>query len=104
MTVTIERESIEGFDLPVMTDDDPAGTVVEFAFTPIGIRPTTGDWHDGTWKSTWPGSSGHWHGLASTPLIGTGAVDLAVGTWQAWIRITDLPEVPVWKADHIKVI
>jgi hypothetical protein len=104
MTVLIERESIEGFDLPVTTDDDPAGTVVEFAFTPIGTRPESGDWHAGSWKTTWSSADGRWHGLASTPLIGVGSVDLAVGTWQAWIRVTDLPEIPVWKADNIRVI
>lgn len=103
MTVTIERESIEGFDLPVTTDDDPSGTAVEFAFTAIGSRPASGDWHAGSWKSASMSTDTKWHGLASTPLIGPGEVVLAPGTWQAWIRITDLPEVPIWQADRIKV-
>lgn len=72
---------------------DPTGDAVTFAFTRSPLtEPADDDWTPATW-TTWPGPQ-YWAQL----LIGPGGnLQLADGTWQAWLRITDSPEVPVLK-------
>jgi hypothetical protein len=40
MTEVLERETAESLSVLVTTNDDPAGTPVQFAFLHIGARPT----------------------------------------------------------------
>lgn len=102
MTVTIERESQEKVECTVTADLDPTSLPVEFAFTATTDRPTT--WIGGSWGSS-PGVQAGvtWTGIARTPVIGAGGLDLAVGTYQVWIRLTAGVEVPVVKVDRLKV-
>ena len=74
---------------------DPSRDPVAFAFTnsrafPAEI-PGPGDWHPGSWD-VWPGPLYY-----AQVLVGpaNGGVVLSTGTWQAWLRVTDDPEIPV---------
>lgn len=102
MTVVIERESQEKIECTVTADLDPTTLPIEFAFTATTERPSS--WIAGSWEST-PGSLAGttWSGVARTPVVGTGGLDLAVGTYQVWARLTAGAEVPVVKVDRLKV-
>lgn len=70
------------------TTVDPTTKPVEWAFVTSG-NPTDTDWVTGDWETT-P------DGYYARIIVGPGSTKvLAVGTYTAWIRITDNPEVPV---------
>ena len=93
MSVHVPRETIEAFESTVTASADPTSTPPAFAFVQGDDRPTT--WHGGTWSGSY--SSGK--ATAVTPTIGLTAsgadVELAVGTWNAYVKVTDSPEIPV---------
>jgi len=97
----IPRETVEKLETVISSDIDPTGSVVAFAFTQDNTRPTT--WTAGAWTSTWSGG----RATATTPTIGgatSGAtVELAAGTWLAWVRVTDSPEVPVRQCGVVRL-
>ena len=101
MSLYIPRETIEKLKTVITSDIDPTADVVAFAFTLVDDRPST--WTAGTWTSTWSGG----RTTAVTPTIGvTGSdatVELAVGTWHAWVRVTDNPEVPVRQCGVVRL-
>jgi hypothetical protein len=74
---------------------DPTSDSVSFAFTSAGafpaVQPGDGDWNAGVWV-TYPGPLYY-----AQVLIGpeNGGVVLSEGRWQAWLRVTDSPAVPV---------
>ncbi|MFD0393347.1 hypothetical protein ACFQ3Z_16065 [Streptomyces nogalater] len=72
---------------------NPTTDPVDFAFAPIGARPTT--WYPGGWDGTAaiPGSNAY----RAHVLIGPGSTGptLAPGRYAVWLRITDDPEQPV---------
>lgn len=102
MTVIIERESQEQFECTVTADQDPTVAPISFAFTATTERPVT--WIAGTWEAS-PGvqAGDSWTGVARTPVVGAGGLDLAVGTYQVWAKMTAGVEVPVVKVDRLKV-
>jgi hypothetical protein len=71
---------------------DPTGDVVQFAFTPATYPETSPSvWYIGSW-ATFPGPS-YWAQCLVGPA--NDGVSLAIGTYQAWVKIIDSPEVPV---------
>lgn len=92
--VNLSALSTEYVQVPVSiiasgTPVDPTADVVQFAFMKSG-RPDVDDWVDGSWDSA-PG------GYLAQCLVGpdAGAVTLAPGTYQIWLKVFDAPEVPV---------
>jgi hypothetical protein len=82
-------------------DYDPTSDTIAWAFTNASAFPAAGPsaWTDGEWV-TYPGDQ--WWGQI---LVGpTGAVTLATGTWQSWVRITDDPEVPVLQPFLLQIV
>jgi hypothetical protein len=79
--------------ISVSGDYNPTADSVQWAFTNANAYPAVGpaDWTDGSWV-TYPGSQ-YWAQILIGPE--NGGVVLATGTWQAWLQITDSPEVPV---------
>ncbi|MEU5043161.1 hypothetical protein [Streptomyces griseorubiginosus] len=73
---------------------NPTADAVEFAFTAVTAKPTTGDWKTGSWDGTQPRPPGN--AYIAHCLVGPGGtVELPAGTYTMWIRITDNPEIPV---------
>ena len=105
MTVSMERESQERFRCSVTGDSPIEGSNVEFAFTLIQDeipRPET--WYSGDWVIDSEVNLGtSYSAVARTPLLGTGALDLEVGTWQVWLRLPGGVDTPVVKVDRIRV-
>jgi hypothetical protein len=71
----------------------PASDPVAFAFTNANAYPAAepSQWHAGSWAA-YPGGQ-YWAQVLIGPA--NGGIALATGTWQAWLKITDDPEVPV---------
>ena len=93
MSVSVPRESIEKFQSVITADSDPTGLTVSFAFAASGSRPVTFT------AGTWTGSYTNGKATAVTPTIGftaSGAsVELAAGTYIAYVKVSDSPEFPV---------
>lgn len=80
--------------LPVNPTADP----VYFAFKAVGVDPASGDWDTGSWDTYLPPASKY----VAKILIGPGAsVNPGAGTWIAWLKITDSPEVPVFEVAEL---
>jgi len=87
MTIEIDRSSEEKLLCSVTSDLNPTSQAVSWAFSSSGAQPTT--WHDGSWvtDSAEQLRSSLWKAVAETPVIGLGAVDLAVGDYDVRIKV-----------------
>jgi hypothetical protein len=76
---------------------NPTSDVVKFAFLAPGTSPYGATWCAASWASTEsPTGTGDY---TAQCLVGPGgAVQLAPGSYQVWVQITDSPEVPVLPA------
>lgn len=101
-----ERRSIEGLEwaratvasggTAVLTDD-----VVEMAFAAPFVTPGDTDWLTAEWESGGPPYIARvLVGEGAGPLGGTA---LPVGTYYAWVRVTDQPEIPARPAFQLEV-
>ena len=102
--VTMSALSTQFIQVPVQATIgglpyDPSSDAVAMAFMTGGLRPSTGDWHAGSWSATAQGIH-----LAQC-LVGpkNGGTALAAATYQVWLMITDSPEVPVIAAGSLQV-
>lgn len=75
---------------------DPTGDTVQFAFAAPGATPSA--WTAGEWEE---GGDGIFY--VAKVLVGPGALVLAAGSYQAWVKISDNPETPVLKAGTLEV-
>ncbi|MFI6497167.1 hypothetical protein [Nonomuraea typhae] len=74
---------------------------VEIAFTTPGVEPDESDWKAAQWDLT----SANAHGANARILFGPGGtVTRLEGTYQAWVRVTAPPQLPVLQAGLIDVI
>lgn len=101
--ISIEGETIESVEATITSDADPTGDVVAWAFPTTGSRPSS--FTAGTWDgvATLVGST--YQTVTASPTIGASgaSVELVAGTYDAYVKITDSPEVPVIKAGTILV-
>lgn len=65
---------------------DPTDESVDFAFVDAGDTPVTADWVSGSWETT---SEEY---LARCLVGDGGAIELAAGTYDVWVRVILLPE------------
>jgi hypothetical protein len=83
---------------------DPTGDSVSFAFTNANAfpaqQPGDEDWNEGSWV-TWPGSQ-YWAQILVGPA--NGGVVLSTGRWQAYLKVTDDPEVPVLQPFVLQIV
>jgi hypothetical protein len=74
---------------------------VEIAFTAPGVEPAEDDWNDAEWNP----ASVTAHGADARILFGpNGTTSRPEGTYQAWVRVTAPPQLPVLPAGLINVI
>lgn len=73
---------------------NPTADAVQFAFLPTGTSALGAQWVAGSWASA-ESPTGNGDYIAQC-LVGPGGdVQLAPGSYQVWVQITDSPEVPV---------
>jgi hypothetical protein len=80
----------------------PTGDTVQFAFTTGGADPQAGDWKTASWATNITGLPNGVY-IAQCLVGPGGAVQLAAGTYQIWVKITDNPEVPVLKGGTLQI-
>ena len=96
--VTISSLSTQYVQVPVRVWSqgvpyNPTGLTVQMAFVSGWSGPTDDDWNTASWAST---STVNGFYLAQCLVgPGSGAVDLAVGTWNVWTLVEGDPEEPV---------
>jgi hypothetical protein len=75
---------------------DPHLDTVVMAFPARGVDPAV--WIQSAWESD---GAGGWQARC---LVGPGGtIQLAAGTYDVWVKITDNPEVPVLKSGLLEV-
>ena len=103
MTLAISSVSLEYVRVQVTalksgSSVNPTGDVVQMAFTGVGVLPVSGDWKTASWETT-PQNAYY-----AKCLVGSGgAVTLAAGRYDIWVKVTDSPEVPVKLAGQLLV-
>lgn len=77
---------------------DPHLDVIQMAFPVRQIDPVAGDWKVASWEADGAG------GWLARCLVGPGgAVTLAAGTYDVWLKIVDSPELPIRRVGLIEV-
>jgi hypothetical protein len=79
---------------------DPTANTVQFAFTPETYPETSPvTWYSASWI-TFPGPQ-YWAQCLVGPA--NDGVELAIGLYQVWVKITDSPEVPVLQQVYLQI-
>jgi len=73
---------------------DPRADVVELAYLTPGTEPTESDWHTASWEASTLVVDGVTCYVVAL-LLGYGGLELEVGEWSVWVRVTDDPTIPV---------
>jgi hypothetical protein len=81
---------------------NPTGDAVQFAFMPTATQvPQVSDWVAGAWDTN---TSSVLFPYSAKCLVGpSGTVTLGIGTYYAYLKITDNPEVPVSVVGQLQV-
>lgn len=88
--ITRNRASVEYLNVPVTSDVTLDAQPVELAV--VQGQPAEDDWQTAAWQ----GSAGTTRTARLEPFIPPGT-----GTYSVFVRITDSPEVPVFRAGRI---
>jgi hypothetical protein len=81
---------------------DPTGDTVQFAFMPQATQaPGSSDWVAGSWETV---TSSVLYPYNAKCLVGpAGTITLGLGTYVAYVKITDHPEIPVLIAGYLEI-
>jgi hypothetical protein len=81
---------------------DPTSDPVQFAFMPAPTQvPAAGDWVSGSWDTN---TASVLYPYSARCLVGpSGTITLGIGTYVAYLKITDSPEVPVLIAGQLQI-
>ncbi len=88
------KEFVEAY---VFSDTNPTGLAVSFAFPLVDGSPSTlvsGQWDPTGWVDG--------RAIAQC-LVGPGAEDLAVGSYDVYVKWTDSPEVPLILTGQLEI-
>lgn len=85
---------------------NPTADTVEMAFPVTGVEPVGGDWKGSIWYTDTTSTPTRYYARCLVGTTGTsgGAVTLADGLYDVWVRVTDSPEVPVLKTGKLEVV
>lgn len=100
MIATISAASTEYVKVAVFATKagqviNPTSDTVQMAFT--NAPPQVGDWKAASWETAAPSY------LARCLVGPSGTITLAPGTYDVWVKVTDIPEVPVKNAGRLDV-
>lgn len=92
MALQISSQSLQYFQCPIINREaNPTTDVVAIAFLASGVKPDgTETWNTSSWDS---GSVAPVY-LAQVLVAKSPGVVLAVGDYDAWVKVTDNPEIP----------
>ncbi len=79
---------------------DPTADVVAMAFT-TGTDPQPSDWQSASWDTSSALGSNQY--LAQCLVGPAGAIQLAVGQYAIWVKVTDNPEIPILPAGQLGI-
>jgi hypothetical protein len=81
---------------------NPTGDTVQFAFMPTPTQvPGGGDWVTGTWSTN---TASVLFPYSAQCLVGpSGTTTLGIGTYVAYVKVTDSPEIPVQIAGYLQI-
>ena len=81
---------------------NPTSLTVQMAFISGWGKPSGASWNPASWASV---SAVNGYYLAQC-LVGPldGGIPLAVGTWNVWLQVTGLPEIPVLVTGTLTVV
>jgi hypothetical protein len=102
MSLSVQDGSLQYVKAPVsaVVDGaayDPTSDTVQMAFTAVGVDPVSGDWKTAGWETI----SGRYYARC---LVGPGGtIDLAVGSYTVWVKVTDSPEIPILRSGGLRV-
>ena len=102
-TITVSHLSLQYVSVPVSAKTldgaayNPTGDTVQMAFMPQATQvPQDSDWQAAVWSTV---SRNVLFPYAANCLIGPGGtIELGIGTYVIYAKITDNPEVPVLQA------
>ena len=91
-TVKVDRESQETVEIPITANEDPTTLPVTWAFVPVATPDAVRTYVAGEWKDT-PGAQvgQKYRGVAVSPIIGTGTLDLVKGGYNAFVKVDARP-------------
>lgn len=83
----VQAQSNEQLECTITTRVDPGLLLVDFTFTTGDYLDGSEAWTAGSWGTPVLFGDDRWRTLAVTPVIGSSGIDLAAGTWWAWVRV-----------------
>lgn len=106
-SLTISQLSTQYVIIPVKAvkagaSYNPTGDTVQFAFAPSATYvPQVSDWVAGVWQTD---TSSLLYPYLAQCLVGPGgAINLGIGTYVIYIKVSDSPEVPVLTAGYLSI-
>ena len=106
-TIGMSHLSLQYYFVPVQVTKlgiayNPAGDPVSFAFMPTPTQvPQVSDWVSGSWDVN---QASVLFPYSAKCLVGpSGAITLGIGTYVAYLKITDSPEIPVLLGGQLQV-
>ncbi len=99
----LQRDSLEYVRVPIAATEagttvNPTGDAVALAAPAAGQPPVT--YVAGSWETATINGVTTYYARA---LFGTGGLDLAVGFYDLYVKITDSPEIPVILAGGLEI-
>lgn len=81
---------------------NPTSDTVQFAFMPTPTQvPQSGDWQTGAWDTD---TANVLYPYTAKCLVGpSGTINLGIGTYIIYVKITDNPEIPVLIAGQLAI-
>jgi hypothetical protein len=101
MAMSIDRLSREYMWVQITSGQNLTAATLELAFTGApDTRPGDLDWK----AADYVDDGKIWARLLVSGTGAGGTVELAVGDWQCWVRITDTPERPVRRPGIVTIL
>lgn len=100
MDVRIPSSSIVIYRQEIHAADDPTGLPVSMAVTPHDTEPEAADFRTAAWLT----EDGRCYATVLIGQTGTGIGPLTEGIYKSWVKVTDVPEIPVLESVNYLVI
>jgi hypothetical protein len=77
------------------------GDVVQMAFMPSGVKPSSASWQNCTWETIT--GAGETIYVADCQIGPNGGLVLASGTYTVWAKVIDNPDIPVREVGLLQI-
>lgn len=100
MDVRIPSSSVILYRQQVTAAEDPTSLLVSMAVMPYDEEPEAADFKTAAWITE---GSSH-YAVVLIGQVGTGIGVLTEGIYRSWVKVTDIPEIPVLPSTNYLVI